>query len=107
MCAMAQDRDSSSSSVNELDRMTLPSLKVWPIIATVGLLLFAFMGLVVFIALPAHLIFHARPTLETMSSMTYIYLGHTGMLLAALFWIALLNHGRFHEFGFNLPSYAR
>jgi len=61
---MTQDSDSSSSSVKELNRMTLPSLKVWPIIATVGLIMFAFMGLVVFIALPAHLIFHTRPTLE-------------------------------------------
>ena len=107
MSPMTQDSDSSSSSVKELNRMTLPSLKVWPIIATVGLIMFAFMGLVVFIALPAHLIFHARPTLETMSSMTYIYLGHTGMLLAALFWIALLSHGRFHEFGLKLPPNAR
>jgi len=37
MCAMTQDSDSSSSSVKELNRMTLPSLKVWPIIAALSL----------------------------------------------------------------------
>ena len=58
MFAMTQDSDSSSMSVKEANRTTLPYLKIWPIIATVGLIMFAFMALVVFIALPAHFIFH-------------------------------------------------
>ena len=43
MCALQQDSDFSSGAVKELNRTTLPSLKFWPVIATLGLLVFALM----------------------------------------------------------------
>jgi uncharacterized protein len=80
---------------------SLPTLKRWPIIAAVGLLVFALMvdGAVNTVAL--HYI--GRPTFTAMP-WTVFYFGHTGMLLAALLCIALLGHGRWREFGFKAPA---
>jgi membrane protease YdiL (CAAX protease family) len=88
------------NSAAPLDAAQLPPLKLWPIIAAVGLLVFVLMvdGAVIVVTLH----FIGEPMFKAMP-WTVLYFGHTGMLLAALVCIALLGHGRFREFGFKAP----
>jgi hypothetical protein len=81
MCAL-QD-----NSAAPLDAAQLPPLKLWPIIAAVGLLVFVLMvdGAVIVVTLH----FIGEPMFKAMP-WTVLYFGHTGILLAALLCIALL-----------------
>jgi len=83
---------------------SLPPLKLWPILAAVGLLVFVLMvdGAVI----AGTLQFIGESTFKAMP-WTVLYFGHTGMLMAALLCIALLGHGRFREFGFKAPAGSR
>jgi membrane protease YdiL (CAAX protease family) len=110
MCALQQDSDFSSGAVKELNRTTLPSLKFWPVIATLGLLVFAFMVEAVAIALAMGFVGnHDIQSSDDLATLpwTVRYVGHTGMLVFALLCIAFLSHNRFREFGFRLPPNAR
>jgi membrane protease YdiL (CAAX protease family) len=99
MCAL-QD-DSAAPLATTQPTLSLPPLKLWPIIAAVGLLVFALMvdGAVIVVTLH----FIGQTTFKAMP-WTVLYFGHTGVLLAALLCIVLLGHGRFREFGFKAPA---
>ncbi len=99
MCAL-QD-DCATPLATTQPTLSLPPLKLWPIIAAVGLLVFALTvdGAVIVLALH----FIGEPTFKAMP-WTVLYFGHTGILLGALLGIALLGHGRFREFGFKAPT---
>jgi membrane protease YdiL (CAAX protease family) len=99
MCAL-QD-DSAAPPATTRPTLSLPPLKLWPIIAAVGMLVFALIvdGAVIVVTLH----FIGEPTFKAMP-WTVFYFGHTGIVLAALLCIALLGHGRFREFGFKAPS---
>ncbi len=99
MCAL-QD-DSAAPLATTQPTLTLPPLKLWPIIAAVGLLVFVLMVDGAVIAVTLHFI--GQPTFKAMP-WTVLYFAHTGMLLATLLCIALLGHGRFREFGFKAPA---
>jgi|SRR5208282_1692863 len=99
MCAL-QD-DSAAPLATTQRTLTLPPLKLWPIIAAVGLLVFVLMVDGAVIAVTLHFI--GQPTFKAMP-WTVLYFAHTGMLLATLLCIALLGHGRFREFGFKAPA---
>jgi membrane protease YdiL (CAAX protease family) len=99
MCAL-QDDGAAPPAATQPTR-SLPPLKLWPIIAAVGLLVFVLMvdGAVIVVTLH----FIGEPMFKAMP-WTVLYFGHTGILLAALLCIALLGHGRFREFGFKAPA---
>jgi len=99
LCAL-QD-DSAAPLTAAQATLTLPPLKLWPIIAAFGLLVFVLMvdGAVIVVTLH----FIGEPMFKAMP-WTVLYFGHTGMLLASLVCIALLGHGRFREFGFRAPA---
>src|SRR5437588_6048910 len=101
MCALQDDSPAPRMAATQPTLSSLPPLKLWPIIAAVGLLVFALVvdGAVNVVALH----FIGQPTFKAMP-WTVLYFGHTGMLLAALLCIALLGHGRFREFGFQAPA---
>jgi CAAX protease family protein len=101
MCALRDDRAALQMAATQPTLSSLPPLKLWPIIAAVGLLVFALVVDGAVIAVAVHFI--GRPTFTAMP-WTVLYFGHTGMLLAALLCIALLGHGRFREFGFKAPA---
>ncbi len=96
--------DSAAPLATTQPTRSLPALKLWPIIAAVGLLVFVLMvdGAVIVVTLH----FIGLPTFEAMP-WTVFYFGHTGILLAALLGIALLGHGRFRDFGFKAPANNR
>jgi membrane protease YdiL (CAAX protease family) len=102
LCAL-QD-DSAAPLAAAQPTLALPPLKLWPIIAAVGLLVFALMVDAAVIVSTLHFI-----GLHTFKAMpwTVLYFGHTGILLATLLCIALLGHGRFREFGFKAPANHR
>jgi len=101
MCALRDDRAALQMAATQPTLSSLPPLKLWPIIAAVGLLAFALVVDGAVIAVTLHFI--GQPTFKAMP-WTVLYFGHTGMLLAALLCIALLGHGRFREFGFKAPA---
>lgn len=87
-------------STEPSDRASRP-VRLVPILAAIGILLSALIvdGAVVGVA--AHFMgkaaFAAAPW-------KVLYLGHTGMLLAALLWIGFLGNWRFRDFGFKAPA---
>ncbi len=99
MFALQDDSSAPQMAATQPTLSSLPPLKLWPIIAAVGLLVFALMVDAAVNVVAVHFI--GRPTFTAMP-WTVLYFGHTGMLLAALLCIALLGHGRFREFGFKV-----
>lgn len=83
---------------------SVPRLRLWPIIAAVGLFLCVILvdGACNFMAVR----YMGRATLAATPWKILIF-GHAGMLAASLAWIALLGRGHFREFGFKLPPDGR
>jgi hypothetical protein len=99
LCALQDDGAAPPAATQPT--LSLPPLKLWPIIAAVGLLVFALIVDGAIIVVTLHFI--GLPTFKAMP-WTVLYFGHTGILLATLLGIALLGHGRFREFGFKAPA---
>jgi len=83
---------------------SLPVLRLWPILAAIGLFasVMAVDGICSLLAIRSM----GRATLAT-TPWKILYFGHTGMLLGSLIWIAILSRGHFHQFGFKAPAHGR
>jgi|HubBroStandDraft_6_1064221.scaffolds.fasta_scaffold03783_2 membrane protease YdiL (CAAX protease family) len=99
LCALQDDGAAPPAATQPTP--SLPPLKIWPIIAAIGLLVSALIVDGAVIVVTIHFI--GLPTFKAMP-WTVLYFGHTGILLATLLCIALLGHGRFREFGFKAPA---
>lgn len=82
----------------------LRPVKLWPILAAVGILLSALIVDSVIVAFAIH--FMGKTTFNSMP-WKILYFGHTGMLLVAVLWIGILSGWRFREFGFKAPADRR
>jgi uncharacterized protein len=75
-------------------------LKVWPILATVGLAVFPIFLSGATASLGTHVI---GPKKAAENPWMVLYMGHTGLLIGALVCIALLSKGKFEKFGLRFP----
>jgi hypothetical protein len=83
---------------------SLPALRLWPVLAAIGLFasVMAVDGICSLLAIR---------TMGGAASATtpwkILYFGHTGMLMGSLIWIAILSGGHLRQFGFKAPAHGR
>jgi uncharacterized protein len=93
--------------VKELSRTAMPTVRVWPIMASIALL--AVTLIVEALSVTLALRFTGQPAPDEFRTIPWIirYFGHTVVLLATLLCIGILARGRYQEFGFKRPTSMR
>jgi membrane protease YdiL (CAAX protease family) len=95
------DNYSSASNSTPLLAVVDLRLKVWPILAAVGLAVFPILLSGATASLGTNFI---GPKKAAENPWLVLYMGHTGLLIGALVCIALLGKGKFEKFGLRFPS---